>query len=602
MSHYLADERDVNFVLFEHLKVHEITQYEKFNEFAEEDFRMIISEALKFAQEVVSPLNKIADEPGCRYEDGNVYVPEEFHKAYDLYRELGWGNLPVDPEYGGQGLPHCISFAAGEYLTGASCAFAGFPLLGIGAANLIYSFGTQEMKDKYCHKMYSGQWGGTMCLTEPQAGSAVGDIRTKAVPNGDHYLITGNKIFISVGQHDLVDNIVHLLLGKVEGAPSGIKGVSLFVVPKILVNDDGSLGEPNDVLCTNIEHKMGLHGSPTCSLSFGENNKCKGYLIGKENEGIKMMFQLMNEARIGVGLQGVAVGNTAYLNALNYAKERIQGTAIEDFRDADAPRVPIIDHPDIRRMLMTMKCYAQGTRALVYLCGYLYDLVHVMPDGPEKEKTNYLLEILTPICKAYSTDMGLKTTDMAFRIYGGYGYMHEYPIEQYIRDLLVSIIYEGTNSIQALDLLGRKVSMKQGAALIALMGMYDEFIAKNKDSEELGSLVGLFEKAKSNLLEATMALGGLNAKGDMRHAVFYATPYAEAFGDVVIAYLLLEQAVIANEKLQDVPEGGSDHAFFSGKIKAAQFFINNILPKIYAVTETIKIEDRSAIEIPVESF
>jgi len=600
MDHFIADERDVRFVLFEQLKVQDITGYERFSDFSQDDFEMILSESLKFSHEVVAPLNEAADRVGCRFENGKVFVPEEYHDAYKLFTELGWANLNIEQEYGGQGLPNSVSFAVKEYLTVACPGFGGFPMLAVGAANLIKSFGTQEMKDKYCEKMYSGQWGGTMCLTEPQAGSDVGAVKTSARRNGDHYLVSGNKLFISVAEHDLTENIIHLLLARVEGAPAGTKGLSLFVIPKILVNDDGTLGEPNDVVCTGIEHKMGLHGSPTCAMSFGENGKCVGYLVGKEGEGIRLMFHMMNEARIGVGLQGQAMASIGYLNALKYAKERIQGAAIERSREDDAPRVPIIDHPDVRRALLTMRSYAHGTRALVLWCGHLCDLLEAMPEGEEKNKTSLLLDLLTPICKAYSTDMSLKVLDLAFRIYGGYGYISEYPIEQFIRDSMVSVIYEGTSGIQALDLLGRKVAMKGGAALITFIGLVNEFIAQNKDHESLSEYIGLLEKAQKSLLDTTMFLGGLSAKGNVRQAMLFALPYLEMFGDVVNSYLLLQQAVIAHDELKNINKDNPDNEFYTGKLYTARFFTKSILPKVYSTAEMIKNADSSALDIPDE--
>jgi len=391
MEHYLVDERDLQFVLFEQLKVQELVNYDKFNGFSREDFDMILSEALKVAREVVAPVNVPGDRKGCRFDNGNVYLPEEYHKVYEIFKELGWCNLNVNPEYGGQGLPTSISNAVEELFTGACPAFSGYFGLTVGAARLVESFGTPELKEKYCKKMYSWEWGGTMCLTEPQAGSDVGNVKTVARRSGDHYLITGNKLFISNAEHDLTENIIYPALARLEGAPDGTRGLSLFLIPKFMVNDDGTLGERNDVVCTNIEHKMGLHGSSTCALSFGENGKCIGYLLGKENEGIKAMFQLMNEARLLVGLQGLAVGSTAYQNALKYARERIQGTEVGKSVEAGDPRVAIINHPDIRRMLLTMKAYVEGARALVYLCGYLIDMSEVQSNPEEKEKFENLL-------------------------------------------------------------------------------------------------------------------------------------------------------------------------------------------------------------------
>lgn len=602
MGHFISDERDVRFVLFEQLKVQDIVKYEKFSEFSQDDFEMILSEALKFSHEVIAPLNLVADRVGCHYENGKVTVPQEYHKAYELFTGLGWINPNVSQEYGGQGLPNSISYAAKEFFNGACLPFAVFQMLILGAAHLVESFGTQEMKNKYCPNMYSGRWGGTMCLTEPQAGSDVGAVKTSARRNGDHYLISGNKQFITAAEHDLTENIIHLLLARIEGAPTGTRGLSLFVVPKILVNDDGALGEPNDVFCTGIEHKMGLHGSPTCSVSFGENGKCIGYLLGEENTGIKLMFQMMNEARIDVGLHGQAMTSVAYLNALKYARERIQGPAIERSGDDNAPKVPIINHPDIRRMLMTMKSYAHGTRALLLWCSHLCDLIRVLPEGQEKEKAVYLIDILTPICKAYCTDASVKVAELAFRTFGGYGYMKEYPVEQIIRDTMISINYEGTNSIQALDLVNRKIPMKGHAAPLAFLEVLDDFIDRNKNHESLGEHIIFLRKAWNTLSKTVVFIGDLKAQGKIRQAVLFATPFLEMSGDLVNAFLLLQQAVIAHEKLKEIGKDHPDRNFYTGKIYTARFFAKSFLPKIYSAAEIIKNAGSSALEIPDEAF
>ena len=384
--------RDMKFILYEQLGIERLCQFDKFKDFSRETFDMVLEEGAKLAAEVMAPLNSIADKEGCVYEKGKVKVPEAFHEAFKKYCEGGWIAASVDAEAGGQGLPESVALATAEMFVGACCSITTYPGLTRGCANLIESFGTPEQKKLYLEKMYSGQWTGTMCLTEPQAGSSVGDVKSMAKKDGDHYLIQGTKIFITAGDHNLTENIIHAVLARTENAPPGTKGLSLFIVPKVRINADGSLGEPNDVNCGGIEHKMGLKGSSTCTLNFGDDGKCHGYILGQENQGIQLMFQMMNEARLGVGLQGFALGNLAYLYALKYAKERIQGVEVTKMRDPNAPRVPIIKHPDIRRMLMTMKAYAEGLRALIYRNAYYADLAKVATDPKEKEYCENMID------------------------------------------------------------------------------------------------------------------------------------------------------------------------------------------------------------------
>jgi hypothetical protein len=418
-----------------------------------------------------------------------------------------------------------VGIAAAEMFVGACCSFTTYPGLTRGAANLIQSFGTPEQKKLFLENMYSGKWTGTMCLTEPQAGSAVGDIKTMAKKDGDHYLIQGTKIFITAGEHDLAENIIHAVLARTENAPPGVKGLSLFIVPKIRVNPDGSLGEPNDVNCGGIEHKMGIKGSATCTLNFGDEGKCHGYLLGQEGQGIQLMFQMMNEARLGVGLQGFALGNLAYLYALKYAKERIQGVEITRMKDPTAPRVPIIKHPDVRRMLMTMKAYTEGLRALIYRAAYYADLAKVATDPQEKEFCENMVDLMIPVVKAYSTDIAFRLTEWAIQIHGGYGYCGEYPVEQLCRDVKITSIYEGTNGIQAMDLVGRKLSLKKGALFLGWMKEINGFIEKYKNHGHLGSAVSQLEQAKNTLVNVARQFGKAAAGGDILFPMLHACPF-----------------------------------------------------------------------------
>ena len=456
MAEYLDDRRDVEFILYEHLGVEKLCEYDKYSEFSKDVFDMVLDQGLKLAKEEIAPLNEVADREGAKFDNGTVTLPKEFHEPYKKYCEGGWIGVASDPEWGGQGLPRVMAMATGEFFTGACLAFMMTPSLTHGAAHMFENFASDELKNLYVEKMYAGQWAGTMCLTEPQAGSAVGDVKTLAVKEGDVYKITGTKTFISSGDHDLTENIIHPVLARTPDAPPGIKGISLFLVPKVRVNPDGTLGESNDVQCGNIEEKMGIHGSSTCTLNFGDEGNCIGYLVGEENKGIVYMFHMMNGARINVGLQGSALGAAAYKQALQYAKERIQGVDIRNMKDPNAPRVPIIEHPDVRRMLLFGKSITEATRVLLLKTAYYDDLAEVTQDDAERDKAAGYVELFTPLCKSYSTDMGFEVCVQAMQILGGYGYMKDYPMEKLMRDAKLLQIYEGTNSIQRM-VVGREV-------------------------------------------------------------------------------------------------------------------------------------------------
>ncbi|OGP97844.1 MAG: acyl-CoA dehydrogenase [Deltaproteobacteria bacterium RBG_19FT_COMBO_52_11] len=609
--------RDIKFVLYEQLGIERLCEFDKFKDFSRETFDMVLEEGAKLAAEIIAPLNSIADKEGCVYEKGKVKVPEAFHKAFKKYCEGGWIAASVDAEAGGQGLPNSVALATAEMFVGACCSFTTYPGLTRGCANLIESFGTPEQKQMYLEKMYNGQWTGTMCLTEPQAGSAVGDVKSMAKKEGDHYLIQGTKIFITAGDHDLAENIIHAVLARTENAPPGVKGLSLFIVPKVRINPDGSVGEPNDVNCGGIEHKMGLKGSSTCTLNFGDDGKCHGYILGQEGQGIQLMFQMMNEARLGVGLQGFSLGNLAYLFALKYARERIQGVEVTKMKDPNAPRVPIIKHPDVRRMLMTMKAYAEGLRALIYRSAYYADLAEVATDPQEKEYCGNMIDLLIPIVKAYSTDIAFRLTEWAIQVHGGYGYCGEYPVEQICRDVKITSIYEGTNGIQAMDLVGRKLSLKKGALFMGWMKEVNEFIEKHKTHPVFGTAVGQLEQAKNTMVNVSMHFAKVAAGGDPLYPMLNAYPYLELFGEVELAYLLIDQAIIAQNKLRAIFQNAgattdeakakviddqADAAFYSGKVYTADFFASNILPKVQATAMTILGGNRSALNIPDAAF
>lgn len=464
MAQLISDRRDIDFVLHEQLG---LVEDELFAEFNKKTVDLIVTEARNLAVKEILPTQKPGDEEGCRFENGIVSVPESFQRAWKLYKEGEWLAMCDDPEVGGQGMPKLVGMAASEYLIGANPSFMLYSGMTHGAAKLVEEFGTDEQKRLYMKKMFSGEWGGTMLLTEPEAGSDVGALTTTAVPNGDGtYTITGTKIFISAGNHDMVKNIIHPVLARIEGSPEGTRGITLFLVPEYHVNDDGSIGEFNNVLCTGIEEKMGLHGNATCTLTLGEKGPCIGTVLGEINKGMPAMFRMMNEARAFVGLQGFSVSTASYMYALDYARTRIQGKHMVDGRQPEAKSVPIIQHPDVRRQLLNMKAWVDGMRSLLYFNAKCADIVATTDDVEEKQKYSDMIELLTPIVKGYVTDRALEVCSHGVQVYGGYGYVKEYPVEQLMRDSRIYMIYEGTNGIQAMDLLGRKLGMKGGHCLM----------------------------------------------------------------------------------------------------------------------------------------
>ncbi len=617
MANLLVDEQDQAFILFDQLKLEELCRHERFQEFSREIFEMTLAEARKLAVNDIMPTNVGADREGARREGNVVKAPEPFHRLWKLYTEGGWISMSESPEVGGQGMPSVIGVACNENFVAANPSFTTFPGLTHGAARLIENYGTAQQKERYMFRMFEGRWAGTMCLTEPSAGSDVGALKTTARRNPDGtFSITGTKIFITDGNHDLTENIVHPVLARIDGAPAGSKGISIFIVPKYRVGDDGTLGEFNDVQTGGIEHKMGLHGSPTCVLNFGDEGKCVGELLGEENQGMPIMFQMMNEARIGVGLQGLAVASTAYLHALKYAKDRLQGSDIREFRNPEAPRVPIIRHPDVRRMLMYMKSLTEGIRGMIYFCAYCGDRVRVAADDAERAKWQGFLDLLTPVVKAYSTDMGFRVTETAMQVYGGYGYIREYPVEQFLRDQKITSIYEGTNGIQALDLVARKLGMGKGMVLMSLLGEVSQFIQAARGNELLKGEIDRLETSKNAVAEVAMFFA-TKAREDFTVPVLYACAFLELFGDMIVGWQLLWQATIAHERLQSLfraksvqgaeaerafVEENRDAAYYSGKIASARFFANTFLTLSPGKAQVIKNADKSALEIPEAGF
>lgn len=594
MAHFKLNEKDLFFILKNQLRYGGLCKLERYRELDEETLDLLVSEAVKFAKAEIDPLNEIGEKWGVVFEEGRVRCPPEFKSAFRLYGENGWTAATRDPEYGGQGFPHMMRIVINDIMYGACQAFNMAPSLTHGAGHLIESFGSDELKERFIPRMFNGEWAGTMALTEPNAGSNLAAIRTSAVPEGGHFKIKGNKMFISWGDHDLTENIIHLLLARIEGAPEGVKGISLFVVPKIRVMRDGSLGEPNDVICAGVEKKMGLHASPTCSLNFGENDGCVGYLCGEENRGLPHMFQMMNAARINTGVSGMTLASTAYQNALAYAKERIQGA---DLTARKPGYVPIIDHPDVRRMLLWMKAMVEGMRSMIYAGAFWSDLALEMEEGREKQDWQSLVDFMTPIIKAYCSEMGFRVCETAIQVLGGYGFCREYPLEQYLRDAKIMSLYEGTNGIQAMDLMGRKMRIGGGAPFKVFMSKVGEFCRSQRGDPSLGKEIQLLSRALKRLGEMAMEMSERSGTDPLQWASG-AYPALLCFGDVAMAWRLLDMAVIAGAAMKD----GQENDFLKGKVMQATYFSSTILPLTMARMETCIRDGREIVEMPEGAF
>jgi len=602
MAQLIADRRDIDFVLHEQLEIEKISKHEQFEEFNKKTIDLIVSEARNLAVKEILPAREAGDKEGCVFDNGTVTTPELFHNAYNLLVEGEWIAMTEEPEWGGQGMPRTVALAAGDYFNGANYPLMMYPGLTHGAGLLVHHFGTDKQKELFLKKMFTGEWTGTMLLTEPEAGSDVGLLTTTAVKNDDGtYSISGNKIFISGGEHDLAENIIHPVLARIEGAPAGTKGISLFLVPKIWVNDDGSLGEFNDVVCTGIEEKMGIHGNATCSLTLGGKGKCRGTLLGEENKGMSAMFLMMNEARLLVGMQGLGCASSSYMYAVNYAKERIQGKNLLQMMDKEAPAVPIIQHPDVRRMLMTMKTYVEGVRSLLYYVGFCNDRVQTAANDEEKEKYQGLIDMLIPIAKGYGTDRAMEVCGLGIQVYGGYGYTKEYPMEQLYRDCRITPIYEGTNGIQAMDLLGRKLGMNEGKTFMALMGEIQQTIRMAKEISALKEYAVQVEEAINMLSSVAMHMGKTAMSEKVMSAFALSYPFMEVMGDVVMAWMLLWRASIASKALADGAKK-KDESFYQGQVKSAEFFINYVLPVTSGKMNMILNANNAVVEISEESF
>jgi alkylation response protein AidB-like acyl-CoA dehydrogenase len=590
MAEYTAPLRDMRFAL-EHLAdLAGVAALPGFEHVDSESVLSLLEENARFMEDLVAPLNRVGDLQGSvRNDDGTVTTPEGFVAAYKAYVDAGWGAVPFPPEYGGGGFPWLMSIAMQEILTSANMAFSMCPLLNQGAIDMLLHHASEEHRETYLPKMVTGEWTGTMNLTEPQAGSDVGALTTKAVPQPDGtYRITGTKIFISFGEHDMSENIIHLVLARTPDAPPGTKGISCFIVPKYLLDEDGTPGARNDVTCVSIEHKMGIKASPTCVLSYGERGEgAVGFLIGEENAGMRYMFTMMNNARLSVGLEGLSLAERAFQMAVDYAKERKQGRA------PGAPageQSAIIDHPDVRRMLLTMRSSIEALRGVVYLNAAALDRAKHSADDADRAAGAELADLLTPVSKAWGTDLGVELTSLAIQVYGGMGYIEETGVAQHFRDARIAPIYEGTNGIQAMDLVGRKLPMRAGAAITDYLARIDAVDAELAAAgDELTSIREALADGVRTLRTATDWLLA-NGMANPLDALAGATPYLRLFSVVTGAWLMARQALAATAALADA--SAADKAFYEAKVVSARFFCEQLLPQATGLLPAITATNR----------
>jgi len=609
----VVDIQDIEFCLFEWLQVDQLQKFPKYKDFDAETLDLLVNEGLKFATEVIAPTNMEADREGCSVVDGKAIVPQCLHNAYKQAYELGWASITASTEFGGQGAPETIGLALSEGNLGGNLALTMYFGLTQGAMELIESFGTDDLKNTYCQKMTSGEYTGTMCLSEPQAGSDVGAAKTVAEPvEGGKYKIKGSKCWISSGDNDLGTNVIHLVLGRAKGDPLGAKGLSLFVVPKINVNDDGNLGEDNDVTLVSLEDKMGIRASATAVLSFGDNDNCYGYLLGERGNGMRQMFQMMNTERIGVAGMGLGIASAAYQNALAYARERVQGPHIDSLgTDQEAASVPIIQHPDVRYSLIGMKARVEAIRALLYGASFIEDKLRITKDENEKQELDDFFQILTPMCKGWACETGLDVTRTGMQVLGGVGFTKDFPMEQYYRDLRISAIYEGTTGIQALDLVGRKMTSRKGRLFTTLLGNFGQFYEANKEHTRLGQNLEIWKSAYDKMTACSLIFPEMMKDKGLSGAVLYATPFMFLLAAVTAGYFFLQQGLVACEKLEELKKESSVNEdrladflnentrarFYDNKLKTLDFFLNVMLPRYQSYSVPILNKNYAALEI-----
>ncbi|RUM98867.1 acyl-CoA dehydrogenase [Pseudaminobacter arsenicus] len=595
MPSYRAPVADTLFVLKDVLGYERYSNLAGFSDASPDVLDAILAEGAKLAENALQPTNRAGDIEGCvRHDDGSVTTPKSFRQAYEQYRDGGWVGLAVPAEHGGQGLPYAVHSAVGEYMSSANMALMMYPGLTQGAIAAILAHGSDEQKQKYLPRMVEGTWTGTMNLTEPHCGTDLGLLRTKAVPNGDgSYRISGQKIFISAGEHDLADNIIHLVLARIEGAPEGVKGISLFIVPKVLDDEDG---RRNGVSCGSIEEKMGIHGNATCVMNYDE---ATGYLLGPEHGGLKAMFTMMNEARLGVALQGLAVSEAAYQNAVAYAKERLQGRSLSGAKAPDRPADPIIVHPDIRRALMIMKAFNEAGRALMLATALNSDIAHRSPDEAERQAADDQLSLLTPVLKGVLTDKGFDHAVMAQQVFGGHGYIEEHGMSQFVRDARIAMIYEGANGIQALDLVGRKLAQNGGSAVQAFFKEVGDFCEENRADEKMAPYTKALKKGLNDLQAATMWLMQ-NAIQKPDNAGAASTDYMHLFGLVALGHMWGRMVKAAQEKL--AAGAGDAASFYENKLVTGSYFMERIMPETATRLARISSGADTMMALPAEAF
>lgn len=594
MATYKAPIRDMQFVMYELMNADKLSEMPGFEEATRDLIDPVMEEASKITQDVLFPLNRSGDEEECQWVDGKVTTPSGFKEAYKLFREGGWTAISCDPNYGGMGMPKTVNTMIEEMICSANLSFGMYPGLSYGAYTAMHGFASDELKDTYLPKLVDGTWSGTMCLTEPHCGTDLGLCRTKADPQDDgSYLVTGTKIFISAGEHDLTDNIIHLVLARTPDAPKGIKGISLFVVPKYLPDADGEAGEFNNVSCGSIEHKMGIKASATCVMNF---DNAKGWLVGTLNKGMQGMFAMMNQERLAVGVQGLGLAEASYQGAVEYAKERLQGRSLSGVKHPDKAADPIIVHPDVRRMLMTQRAYIEGCRALGGWVAEELDISRKHPDEKRRGEADEFVQLMTPIVKALFTDLGFECANHGMQVFGGHGFIREHGMEQYVRDCRIAQIYEGTNGIQALDLIGRKMPDKAGRLLRRFFHPVQAYIEQNVMDDELGEFVQPLAKAFGRLQQVTAYLAQVGMSKP-EEAAAGATEYLRLFGLVGLAYMWCRSVEVAKDNLE-----GSEADFYKAKMTTARFYMQKLLPQASSLATSIMAGGSSMMELEEDLF